>query len=48
MQIGKLRYSNIEIIEPESNEEKDKLNLAKITELIFGSIVKSIAHDNKD
>jgi len=48
MQIGKLRYSNIEIIEPENNEKKDKLNLAKITELIFGSIVKSIAHDNKD
>ena len=42
------KYSNIEIIEPESDEEKNKLNLSKITELIFGSIVKSVAHDNKD
>jgi NAD-dependent SIR2 family protein deacetylase len=48
MKIGKLRYSNIEIIEPEGGEKEDKLDLAKFTELIFGSIVKSVAHDDKD
>lgn len=48
MKIGQLRYSNIEIIEPESDESKDKLSLAKITELVFGAIANSIAHDNKD
>lgn len=48
MKIGQLRYSNIEIIEPESDKSKDKLSLAKITESVFGVIANSIVHDNKD
>ncbi|MCX6739616.1 MAG: SIR2 family protein [Candidatus Parcubacteria bacterium] len=48
MEIGKLRYSNIEIVEPEDGEQNSKLSLTVITKLIFEKVVKNIAHDNKD
>jgi hypothetical protein len=48
MQIGKLRYSNIEIIEPEDNTNENKLNLGKITASVFTEVANTISHDNKD
>jgi hypothetical protein len=48
MQIGKLRYSNIEIIEPEDDSVENKLNLNNITTSVFAAVANSISHDNKD
>jgi len=38
MQVGKLRYSNIEIVEPEG--DGDKLTLEKINESFFKEILR--------
>lgn len=48
MRIGKLRYSNIEIIEPEDDDESNELSLGKINELVFEPIITSMAHECKD
>lgn len=48
MHIGKLRYSNIEIIEPSDNEQNNRLNLEKINELVFKEISNSVTHECKD
>ncbi len=44
MCLGKLRYSNIEILEPDDNEIKNHLTLSKINESIFD---KNINHTNE-
>lgn len=48
MSIGKLRYSNIEIIEPEDDEQGSKFNLEKINETVFKEIITSMTHGSKD
>lgn len=48
MNIGKIRYSNIEIIEPEDDEANNRFNLEKINESIFKEIINSMTYDCKD
>lgn len=48
MCIEKLRYSNIEIIEPDDNEQGNKFNLEKISESVFKEIINSMTHELKD
>ncbi|MCX6785446.1 MAG: SIR2 family protein [Candidatus Komeilibacteria bacterium] len=48
MHIGKLRYSNIEIIEPTDDEQRNKFSLEKINELVFKEISNSATHECKD
>jgi|SRR3989338_462507 len=48
MHIGKLRYSNIEIIEPDDDEQGSKLNLGKINDVVFKEIINSMTHECKD
>lgn len=48
MQIGKLRYSNVEIIEPDDEEQNNKFNLEKINGAIFKEIIDSMTHECKD
>ena len=43
MQVGKLRYSNIEIVEPEG--DGDKLTLEKINESFFKEILSSMSYE---
>lgn len=39
MRFAELRYSNIEIIEPDDNEDANKLRLSKINEFVFNKII---------
>ncbi len=48
MHIGKLRYSNIEIIEPDDDEQGSKFNLEKINVVVFKEIINSMTHERKD
>lgn len=48
LQIGKLRYSNIDIIEPTDDDKSNELSLEKINQSVFREIVNSMVHDNKE
>jgi len=48
MQIEKLKYSNIEVIEPEDAESTNRYTLEKAIESVFIEISNSVDHDNKN
>src|SRR3989344_2796250 len=47
MDIGKLKYANIEIVKPDG-EEVDKYNLENINQVIFKQVFKSAVHDDEE
>jgi len=47
MRLGELRYSNVEIIEPEDDTEANKYKIERIGKSIFKEILNSMTHDNK-
>jgi hypothetical protein len=46
MNIGQLKYSNIEIIAPEDDEDVNKYNLGRINESFFAKISPVKKDDN--
>ncbi|MFA6554280.1 MAG: SIR2 family protein [Candidatus Paceibacterota bacterium] len=48
MQLGKLRYSNIEIIEPSDDEPASRFNLEKINQSVLSEVLNSMNHGDKE
>lgn len=48
LKLGELKYSNVEILEPEDDSDANKYKIDKVTKTVFKEILDKMNHDNKE